>query len=280
MLLPMHTPTKPIKLLALDLDDTLLDKEHRISPENRTALLAAEERGVHVVLASGRTPKAMIPYARELGMDRREGLLIAYNGASIRDCATLKEEWGIRLDRTVCSDLFAWCAEEGIPIQTYVDDAILVNIDNEYSQLDSKLTSMPNVVVDQTEFAREERVKCLIPGDPALIQDILPRIREAFRGRATFFTSKPYFLEVMPPGADKGIALARLADLHGYQRDEVMAMGDAMNDFGMVEWAGAGIAMANGRDELKAVAAWVTTRTNHESGVAEAVKRFILDVKD
>lgn len=277
MLPPMKSAINTIKLLALDLDDTLLNHDHIITDENRRALMAAEERGVHVVLASGRTPKAMIPYARELGMDRREGLLIAYNGASIRDCASLREEWGIRLDRQVCAELYAWCASEGIALQTYVDDAILVNVNNEYSRLDSELTGMPNILVDQVGFAAQERVKCLIPGDPAIIQTILPRISEAFKGRAVFFTSKPYFLEVMPPGADKGIALARLADIHGYRREEVMAMGDAMNDFGMVKWAGAGIAMANGRDELKAVAAWVTTRNNHESGVAEAVERFILN---
>jgi hydroxymethylpyrimidine pyrophosphatase-like HAD family hydrolase len=92
----------------------------------------------------------------------------------------------------------------------------------------------------------------------------------------TLFTSKPYFLEILPPGIDKGSALARVAEIIGVRREEVMAVGDSMNDEAMIRWAGYGVAMANGDERLKEAACLVTAGTNDEDGLADFVERYVL----
>jgi len=266
-----------IKLLALDLDDTLLDRDLTISPENQRALTAAEERGVHVVLASGRAPAAMTPYAEVLGMDRREGYLICYNGSLIIESDTGREEWGVKLDPGILAEIWDLAAEFGQPVQTYVDDAILVSTDNPVTRRDTRLTGIGNRTVSRAEFLQEPRVKVVLPGDPAGLDPVEARFLQTFQGRANMYRSKPYFFEVMHPDADKGLALERLAGLHGFRRDEVMAIGDSWNDEGMLRWAGLSVAMANGAEGIRNLATWVTSRGHNEGGVAEAVDRFILN---
>lgn len=265
-----------IRLLALDLDDTLLNRDHRISPANRRALEAAEEAGVHVVLASGRPPAGMWPFARELGMDRREGFLLCYNGASILDTLTGRETWGCRLDTGLAGEIWDLCASLGQALQTYTPDRILVSEDNHWTRRDTELTGIPARVCTREEFTALPLVKILIPAEPAALEPVISAVKKDFAGRVNCFTSKPYFFEILPLEADKGLALAHLADVLDIPRESVMAMGDAMNDLGMVEWAGMGVAMANARPEVKAAARWTTTRSHQDDGVAEAVERWIL----
>lgn len=260
------------------MDDTLLDRDLRISPGNQQALTAAEERGVRVVLASGRAPAALTPYARQLGLDQRPGDLIAYNGSLIVETDTGRELWGIKLDTALLAEVWDTAAALGQPVQTYVDGAILVSADNPVTRLDTRLTGIPNRVVDRETFLAEPRVKVVLPGDPEALDRVQARFDQVFQGRANMYRSKPFFFEVMPLGADKALALARIAEIHGILQTEVMAIGDSWNDEGMLRWAGVSVAMINGPEEMHRLATWVTTRDNHADGVAEAVARYILDV--
>jgi hypothetical protein len=279
MELTSPAPAGPrIKLLALDLDDTLLDRDLRISPGNQQALTEAEDRGVRVVLASGRAPAAMNPYAQQLSMDQRPGDLVAFNGSLIIETDTGQELWGIKLDTALLAEVWDTAAELGQPVQTYVDGAILVSADNPVTRLDSRLTGIPNRVVDRETFLAEPRVKVVLPGAPELLDRVQARFDQVFQGRANMYRSKPFFFEVMHPEADKALALARIAETHGILREEVMAIGDSWNDEGMLRWAGVSVAMINGPEEIRRLATWVTTRDNDADGVAEAVARFILDV--
>jgi Cof subfamily protein (haloacid dehalogenase superfamily) len=265
-----------IRLLALDLDDTLLDEQLRISPGNREAILEAERRGVQVVLASGRATESLLAYGRELGMDRRPGYFIAYNGSAIVESDTGQAEWGVKVDPATIAEAWDLAMEMDQAIQTYVPGAILVSHDNEYTRKDTELTGIPNRVVDRSEFVAEARVKLLFPGEPRSLDPVETRFKLTFAGRANMFRSKPYFFEFMRPEADKGLALERLAGLHGIPRESVMACGDSWNDEGMIRWAGVSVAMANAHPDIKKLATWVTTRDHHHDGVAEAIERFIL----
>jgi len=279
MKLTSPVPTGPrIKLLALDMDDTLLDRELRISPGNQRALTAAEELGVRVVLASGRAPAALTPYARQLGLDQRPGDLIAYNGSLIVETDTGQALWEIKLDTALLAEVWDTAAALGQPLQTYVDGAILASVDNPGTRLDSRLTGIPFHVVTRETFLAEPRVKVVLPGAPESLDRVQARFDQVFLGRANMYRSKPFFFEVVPLGADKALALARIAEAHGILREEVMAIGDSWNDEGMLRWAGVAVAMSNGPEEIRRLASWVTTRDNDADGVAEAVARFILDV--
>lgn len=265
-----------IRLLALDLDDTLLRSDLSISNGNRAILAEAERQGVIIVLASGRAPEAMLPYVRELGLDKQEGYVICYNGASLRRTDTGHEEWGVRIGNDIAAEIWDLCAEKDWPVQTYLDGTILVNDVNDNTSLDSKLTGFPLRKVSREEFLAANPVKLIVPHEPVGLTPIEKEIRERFRERTNIFRSKPYFLEIMHAAADKGLALRRLASMHGIDREEVMAMGDAMNDEGMLRWAGLPVAMANALPAIKSIARWVTTRNHQDDGVAEAVQRFVL----
>ena len=267
---------KAVRLLALDLDDTLLNEQLEISAANHAAILAAEKRGVQVVLASGRATSSLQTYGELLGLDRRPGYYISYNGGAIVESDTGHEEWRAMLEPVFLGEIWDLAASLGQDLQTYVPGSILVNHDNEYTQLDTRLSKIPSRVVDRAEFVAEARYKVVMPGDELTLGLAEAQCKKNLAGRANTFRSKPYFFEILPPDADKGLALERLAGMHGFGRDEVMAMGDSWNDEGMLRWAGVSVAMSNAAPEIRKIARFVTSRSHNDDGVAEAIERFIL----
>jgi hydroxymethylpyrimidine pyrophosphatase-like HAD family hydrolase len=122
--------------------------------------------------------------------------------------------------------------------------------------------------------------KLLIPGDPGLLAPMEEIIRTYLGEKITLFTSKPYFLEILPADTNKGTALAKVAELLGVKQEEVLAIGDSMNDEAMIRWAGIGVAMANGDQRIKDIAYQVTENTNDNDGVAEIIEKYILLKKE
>ena len=169
---------------------------------------------------------------------------------------------------------------EGFPVQIYEDGTIYVSRRNEYADIDQKLTGLRQVVVDNfRSFLAAGAQKMVIPGDPALLKPLEVLLKTFIGDRVTIFTSKPYFLEILPPATGKGEALAVVAQMLGIDRNQVMAIGDSMNDESMIRWAGYGVAMLNGDPRIKAIAKAVTSRTNEEDGVADFVEQHLLKGK-
>jgi Cof subfamily protein (haloacid dehalogenase superfamily) len=166
---------------------------------------------------------------------------------------------------------------EGFPVQIYEDDIMYVSRHNEFTCYDQKLTGLKQVVVDDFRaMVGGGCHKLLIPGDPVLLAPLESILRTYLGDSVTIFTSKPYFLEVLPAHTDKGIALAKVAEILEVKRDEVLAIGDSMNDEAMIRWAGTGVAMINGDERIRDIADYVTERTNDDDGVADVIEKFIL----
>ncbi len=266
-----------IKLLALDLDDTLLRRDLTISFRTRSVLKKAEGAGVIVVLASGRAPRAMDRYARELDLHKRPGYLVCNNGTSVLESHTGASVYEARLPTDAALSVYDLVEAEGLPVQVYEDDTIYVSRRNEFADQDQKLTGFRQVVVENFRaMIASGRQKLVIPGDPMLLRPLEIILKTYIGDRVTIFTSKPYFLEVLPPATGKGEALMIVASKLGIKREEVLAVGDSMNDESMIRWAGRGVAMRNGDDRMKAIASFVTARTNDEDGVADLVERHLL----
>ncbi len=268
-----------IRLLAIDLDDTLLRDDLTISRRNKQALIAAEDSGVAVLLASGRVRESMLPYARELGMLDREGYMISGNGTLLT-----RTDSGEELLRTAHSsaDAVRFYREidaAGFPVEVYVGNTACVSRDDPWVDEDCRCSGLQKRVVPEYEqFLRSigEVPKLLIPADPQRLPALQQRLRQRLGSEFNLVTSKPYFLEILPAGSDKGSALAHLAAILSITRQQVMAIGDSMNDAGMIGYAGVGVAVSNALPEIVAMADWVTRATNQQDGVAEAVERFIL----
>ena len=268
-----------IKLVGIDLDDTLLNPDRTISSVNRLTVIRTISAGVMVVLASGRTIQSMRPYAEALGMIGKRFPMICFNGAEIRDIDTrsiIHRHAFSPQETKLCINAIQ---EAGLPAQVYEDEGIIVTEQNKWTDKDTSLTGLPNRLPRYNgEMWEEERSKVLASGDPEAIQRVLPALREKLAGTANLMLSKPYFLEVLPIGADKGDALAWVAGKYGIQRDETMAIGDSWNDLGMIRWAGTGCAPADAQQDVLAAARFVAEAPHDGGAVAELLKRFILDI--
>jgi Cof subfamily protein (haloacid dehalogenase superfamily) len=267
----------PIRLLALDLDDTLLRSDLTISYRTRNVIKKAESGGVAVILASGRAPAAMERFSRLLGMHKNPGYLICGNGTVIRESHTGNIVYEAKIKEAPALTAYDLADAEGFPVQIYEDDIIYVSKSNEFADADQKLTGLRQVVVENFRAMVAGGVyKLIIPGDPMLLSPLESIIRTYLGNEITLFTSKPFFLEILPAKTDKGIALARVAELLGIGQNEVLAIGDSMNDEAMIRWAGTGVAMANGDERIKNIASLVTEKTNDDDGVAEVIEKYIL----
>jgi len=257
------------------MDDTLLHSDLSISKRTRNAIKQAEEAGLTIVLASGRIPEAMDRYVRLLGLNTNPGYLISNNGAVIMESHTGKVIHEARIDINTALTICDLAIAEDFPVQIYDDDIMYVSRKNEYSARDQKTTGIRQVEVRNFRAMLAEGChKLVILGEPPVLSSLKVIIENFMLNDATLFISKPYFLELMPRGTDKGSALAFVAKTLGVDADQVMAIGDSMNDEAMIRWAGMGVAMANADARIKSIADLVTDSTNDQDGVAEVIEKY------
>lgn len=261
-----------IALIALDLDDTLLKSDLSISEANRRALIEAENEGIEIVLASGRSYAAMKKYVEFLGLARPGNFLICSNGAEILEAGSGEIVEKLTLPEPFCHELAGAIESRGFPWQVYMDGRIICSAMNPWVRLDEQLSGQPaSEATSKDDLFRGGQIKFLVPGEPERIAPLRAEFSRRYAGLAEVVTSKPYFLEILPPGADKGAALGRLTSRLGIPMESVMAVGDAMNDLGMMKEAGWGCAPANAIDEIKAAARVISKKTNEEDAVADLI---------
>jgi Cof subfamily protein (haloacid dehalogenase superfamily) len=266
------------KILALDLDDTLLRSDLSISHRTINAIRQTAQLGVTVVLASGRIYAAMNNFSRLLGLHERPGYLICNNGALILETHSGNIVYEAKLDKEIILTVCDLADAEGFALQMYDNDIMYVSRQNEYSNIDQRTTGLRQVVVENfKDMAGDGYYKLIIPGDPELLKHIEIIIRTYLGQSLTIFTSRPHFLEITPEDTDKGTALAKVAKLLKVRKEQTMAIGDSMNDEAMIRWAGIGVAMANGDERIKSMADLVTEHTNDEDGVAEIIEKYFFD---
>ncbi|RDV84196.1 Cof-type HAD-IIB family hydrolase [Ammonifex thiophilus] len=265
-----------IKLVAIDLDDTLLDPELKITPRTRRVLQEIERRGVRVVLATGRMYRATAPYAAELGL---KGPLITYQGAWVKNFPGEEELLHLPVPLDLAREVLDYLYPLGFHLQVYVNDTLCFSrLTPEGERYACMCRVRPRIVGDLRRFLREPPTKVLMVAPEEEIDRLLPELEARYRSVLSVGKSKPYFLEIAHPRATKGEALAYLAEYFGLRPEEVMAIGDSYNDLPMFRFAGLAVAMGNARPEIKAEADFVTA-SNAEEGVAEALEKFVLGGK-
>ncbi|SDC57909.1 hypothetical protein SAMN05421734_11221 [Pelagirhabdus alkalitolerans] len=268
------------KMIVLDLDDTLLRDDHTISPKTKEVLIRAQEQGIKVVLASGRPTLAMRPYAEELKLDHYGSYILSFNGANVLNYRTDELVLNSTLTREQVNFLFEQSKIENTYIHTYIDDVIITEDINPYTQIESDITGLPIEKVDTfMDHVTKEPVKVLMVDEPKKLEAIQsklikePSITDVF----SVFRSKPYFLEFTEKGITKGTRLNQLAQSLGIKQEEIIAMGDSYNDLEMIEYAGLGVAMENAPDEIKNRSN-LTTASNNNEGVSQVIEDYVLTV--
>jgi len=262
------------RLIAIDLDGTLLNGNLEISPRDRTALALAQQAGVELVLASGRMFRSSLPYAQEL---RITAPIIAYQGAVVQDPGTREVLFCQELPRAVARDAVEWAEARGLHVNAYADDEIYTARQCPEADLYERISGVPyHVVGPLSRFLQRDSTKLvMVLMDPSRIPAVMADLQQFLGPRATVTRSHEHFVEVVSPGVDKGRALAFIAERLGIAASEVIAIGDNLNDIPMVRYAGLGVAMSHSPPALLEVARFVTT-TPDEGGVARVVERFVL----
>jgi Cof subfamily protein (haloacid dehalogenase superfamily) len=269
----------------MDLDGTLLDEECHFTEVDAAAIRRARDRGLIIVLASGRPTKMIWPTAEGLGVN---GPLIAYNGAAVyEDCSPeAKRFYHCALPAKYADELIDYAHRERFQLNYVLDDVIYAEDAPDlrpYAELYAARTgALFTYVPSLARFKGNDPTKTLIVTERADPAHPNPRDRdELFKywknrwDSAVYVTpSQPEFLEFLNKAVSKGTALAMVAEHCGVAQEEVLALGDAENDAPMLAWAGTGVAVANASPAAKAVANYVSPLTNLQGAVAEAIERF------
>ena len=277
---------KDIKLVALDLDGTLFDNS-RISERNLTAIRSITDKGIHVVISTGR-PFEGIPF------DQIKGTGINYaitaNGSGIYEISTGKCLYENAMDEELVTPILNFLLTRDIHMDAFIGGKGYTPV--QCVETAQKLTvpsSIKNYII--TTRTRLDNILQFIHENQLKVQKMTLNFYPAADGtlidRETvrkFLVSNPSIttvcggynnLEFTRADANKGVGLRKLAEILGVNPDATMAIGDTENDLAIIEAAGIGVAMGNATDAVKARADYVTT-TNTKDGVAAAIEHFIL----
>ncbi|MFK2826644.1 Cof-type HAD-IIB family hydrolase [Bacillus sp. B190/17] len=262
------------KMVAIDLDGTLLNDELIVSQGTIEAIQQAVARGTVVTIATGRMFRSAKRFAEQLGLNVP---LITYQGALIQDV----EEKEVMYERPVPSDiahqLIEMACEKNMHLQVYQDDMLYAASDNEILRRYAEAVQVPyKVEPNLVSLAERGFTKALFIDEPHCIDVLQSELRALFGERASIAKSKPTYLEVTHPEANKGIALLHLAQKLGIERSEIIGIGDNYNDLDLVLTAGLGVAMGNAVEEVKEKADYIS-RSNNEEGVRHVIEKFVLN---
>lgn len=268
------------KMLFLDLDGTLLDDNRQITPGNRKALEEALERGHGVIITTGRPFLGALNLAREMALDKPGCYTIAFNGALIFDWKDQQVIFRQTVPMEDVNKVFAAARELGVHIQTYDDREVVIEpwCDHTLAAKYCKNLAMNyRVEEDVCAALEEDPYKLLVIEENSQEKtNALVRYLEAeLADRLDSFHSTPTFLDIVKKGMSKGEAVIRLCDMLNIPVADAIAVGDAPNDLSMIVAAGVGVAMANGTEDVKAAADYITQNDNNHDGVAEVVERFM-----
>ena len=266
----------PYKLVALDLDETLLNAEFKISPRNREAIRRVVEKGVLVTIATGRMYRSARRYAGELEIDLP---LILYHGAMIREAVSGEMIRYSPVPAELAMEILQFTAAENYHVNLYIDDRLYVHAENDESRYYQTIAPIPvEPVGDLSVFLEQkglEPAKLSIINRDERMEGLQHFLEEKYAGRLTVLQSRPHFLEITSTEATKGQALKYLGDMQNIEVKDIVAIGDSYNDIDMIRFAGMGVAMANAPAAVQAVADFIT-HSNVEDGVATFLERYIL----
>lgn len=265
-----------IKLVAIDLDDTLLSSYFEIAPECIQCIQKVRAAGVYVTLATGRMFQAARPYAIQMGFDLP---VISCQGALVQNVLTPGILYYRPISPAVACQVIHLLDECRIEYHIYTQEAIYATALSDYLKRQISATGIPPTLVPGLmDYARDGRVlEIMAVAKSDLERHQLMILLKGHMGDGIHMNPfKHHSLEIMHHEANKARALAVIAQKHKIPRQQVMAIGDGHNDLPMLQWAGISIAMANSTDEIKEAADFITF-SNDELGVAAALEAFILN---
>ncbi len=275
----------PIRLLALDIDGTLLTPRGDLTPRNSTAINRARQSGVQIALVTGRRFNSARELVQRLELDVP---LVSHNGALTKNIETLETLDYHPLDTEIARSIIAIGRECGMDMICCDDPdglgkMVMEGVSEDNTSLRRYLDKYRDSVVDVSdllEYVDHPPIQMMFSGRCDPMDEFAEGLKSAIGERIQLFKTRYRsvdltILDALSVTASKGASLAMIAQKHGVAREEIMAIGDNHNDLTMLRYAGLGVVMANAEDELKQMR-FKLTASNEEDGVAEAIDRYIL----
>ncbi|WP_035292111.1 sugar-phosphatase [Clostridium sp. KNHs214] len=265
------------KLLAIDLDGTLLKNDKTISKVTYEAIQRARKKGVKVVLATGRPIKGISRYIEKLDLLDEDDCSVAFNGAAVQFNKTGKLIYEQNMEIEDIKYLYKLSKGLGVNIHALTPNECITPKISEYSLLEAEINKIPLKVVDFDNLDPDTNiVKIMMIDKEEILSKTVEQLPEEVYEKYSVLRSEPYFLEFLNKEVNKEQGVKKLAEGFGIKKEEVICIGDAGNDIHMIQYAGLGVAMENAMVEVKRIADYITL-TNEEDGVAHIIEKFILN---
>jgi Cof subfamily protein (haloacid dehalogenase superfamily) len=265
------------KLIAIDMDGTLLKDDKTITLKNKEALAKANSLGIKIVLTSGRPIQGIKNYLEELNLRGKDDYVISLNGALICRC----EDYSVlSSNETLKGRDLKYIFNKVKDLNTYVhafkEREDLVNIESKFSKNEEKRINLKVRVVDFMKEVQDddEILKVVLEEEKEVLDRVQAQLPKELFDQFTVIRSLDFMLEFMKKGCNKATGIEKLAQHLGIDSSEVIAIGDAVNDKEMIGYAGLGVAMGNAEEDIKNLADFVT-KSNEEDGVAYVIEKFI-----
>ena len=265
--------TPEIRLVALDLDGTLVVDGHEITARVRDAIAAAQARGVKVTVATGRMFRSARRFAKALNVDVP---IICYQGALVRNPRTGETLLCTALPVEPALAVLDFARAQGLHINAYLDDELYMEMLSPEGRFYAETSKVSiRLVDDLREVVKRGTTKLVVVADEDRVPAVVDTLEAQYGDCLTVTRSHPRFAETIRSGVNKGTGLRVVARSMGIPLEATMAIGDNFNDLDLVTTAGLGIAMGDGDPRVRAAADWVTG-TYAEDGVAMAIEKFVL----
>ena len=263
-----------MKLLAIDLDDTLLRDDNTVSDYTKAVLKKAQHKGIEVLIATGRMYQTAYPVAHRLGLG--DVPMVLYSGGVIQRVESKELIWERAIPPEVARKVLAITKEHNIYIQSYIDDELLVHSETEFSRLYEEITGAKAVYVGDAIYAPQKGTnKLLVVEEPERMTEVIAILSKEVGHMVDLVRSKVNFLEIVAPHVSKGEALAFMGERLGIGLEDMVSFGNSENDISMLQATGHSVAVGNAEDHVKTIAKEVCD-TNENDGVAKWIEANVL----
>ncbi|MCG6201206.1 Cof-type HAD-IIB family hydrolase [Psychromonas antarctica] len=265
------------KLIAIDMDGTLLNKNKQITSRTYSAIQDAKAAGIKIVLASGRPLEGLQPYLEYLGLIAEDDFVISYNGSRIQRVGNGKVLHEATLHGSDAKILHKIATEFNVFIHAFsITDGLIAHKNNPWTDIESTVNGVPVCEMDFQQLDDNNAlIKIMLVGEPEALDKVVVNLPASLKDNYTVLRSEPFFLEFLHIDSNKGTAVEHLANIMCLDAAQVMCIGDAGNDHHMLSFAGFAVAMGNATLETKALADYIAP-SNDQDGVAVAIEVYAL----
>lgn len=263
-----------IKLIMCDIDGTLLTSNHEVTEATKTAIAKVREQGVLFGIATGRALEAVTLLTPEWNVDHLIDVYMGYNGAHVLDYTLNVDERTHLLEGKYIKEIIPHFQDLEVTFCVYVGRTLYTSEHNHWSNRLATNNKFTEKTMDESIFENPQ-TKLVIACDPEYMDVVIERAKTFSSPNYRCFRSAPMLFEYVNPELSKSFGIEKICALHGFTIDNVLAFGDANNDYEMIRDCGVGVCMENGAAETKSVADFITT-SNDDEGISRFLNEYLL----